>query len=82
MDAIESEVLQRLTRVETEVVSMNDKLDRAIHANETATEALEKSKSAHKRLDKIEDSQKWLWRTFAGAIIGAIVVFIVSGGLK
>lgn len=82
MDAIQAEMLQRITRTETNVVSMNEKLDRAINANETATEALEKAKSAHKRLDKIEDNQKWLWRTFAGAFIVAIAAFIIAGGLK
>lgn len=82
MDGVQSEMLQRITRVETKVDNMDEKLDRAIHANETATEALEKSKSAHKRLDKIEDNQKWLWCTFAGAFVLAIAAFIISGGLK
>jgi hypothetical protein len=33
-------------------------------------------------LDKIEDNQKWLWRTFAGAFVLAIAAFIIAGGLK
>ena len=82
VDEVQTEVLQRLTRVETMVDSMNEKLDRAISANETAAKALESSKSAHHRIDKIEDNQKWLWRTFAGAIILAIAGFIISGGLN
>jgi len=80
--AVQSEMLQRITRVETKVDNMDEKLDRAISANETAAKALESSKSAHHRIDKIEDNQKWLWRTFAGAIILAIAAFIISGGLK
>ncbi|MEF2966087.1 hemolysin XhlA family protein [Paenibacillus sp. M1] len=82
MDDIQAETLQRITRVETKVDNMDEKLDRAISANETAVAALESAKSAHKRLDKIEDGQKWLWRTFAGAIILAIATFIITGGLK
>ncbi|MFU1796958.1 hemolysin XhlA family protein [Paenibacillus azoreducens] len=82
MDEVQAETLQRITRVETTVVNMNEKLDRAIAANETAVEALSSAKSAHHRLDKIEDNQKWLWRTFAGAILVAIAGFIISGGLK
>ncbi|MFD3258217.1 hemolysin XhlA family protein [Paenibacillus lentus] len=74
--------MQRITRVETNVVSMNEKLDRALVVNETATEALEKAKSAHERIDQIQDGQKWLWRTFAGAFILAIAAFIIAGGLK
>lgn len=82
MPDLQTEVVQRLTRVETKVDNMDGKLDRAIHANETAVAALESSKSAHHRLNKIEDNQKWLWRTFAGAFILAIMAFVVSGGLN
>lgn len=82
MDEVQTEVLQRITRVEEKVNNMSEKIDRAIKANETAVEALASAKSAHHRLDKIEDNQKWLWRTFAGAIILAIAGFILSGGLK
>ncbi|MEF2247764.1 MULTISPECIES: hemolysin XhlA family protein [unclassified Paenibacillus] len=78
----QTEVLQRLTRVETVVDGMNQKLDRAIHANETAVEARSSAKQAHQRLDKIEDTQKWLWRTAVGAVILAIAAFIISGGLN
>lgn len=82
MDEIQAETLQRITRVETNVVNMNEKLDRAIAANTTAVEALAAAKSAHHRIKEIEDGQKWLWRTFAGAFILAIAAFIIAGGLK
>ncbi|WP_245864471.1 hemolysin XhlA family protein [Paenibacillus donghaensis] len=49
-----------------------------------AREAMQSTKSAHHRLDRIEDGQRWLWRTIGGAIItvivGAIVVAIRLGG--
>jgi hypothetical protein len=32
------------------------------------------------RLVKVEDNQKWLWRTVTGAIIVAVITFIVKGG--
>ena len=57
MDGVQTEMLQRITRVETKVDNMDEKLDRAIQANETAVEALQSAKSAHHRLDKIEDNQ-------------------------
>ncbi|NWL90464.1 hypothetical protein DMN77_23210 [Paenibacillus sp. 79R4] len=82
MDPVQAETLQRITRVEEKVNGMNEKLDRAITANETAVEALTSARSAHKRIDKIENSLTWLWRTFAGAFILAIAGFIISGGLK
>ncbi len=81
MDAL-NEVLQRITRVETKVDGMDKKIDRAIAANETAVAALENAKSAHKRIDKIEDGQRWLWRTLVGAVLVGIVTFILAGGLR
>lgn len=82
MGEMENEMLQRITRVEEKVNNMNEKLDRAINASETAVKALASADSAHHRLNKIEDNQKWLWRTFAGAIILAIAGFVISGGLN
>lgn len=82
MEGIQSEVLQRITRVEVKVDNMDEKLDRAITANENAVEALAAAKSAHHRLDKIEDNQKWLWRTFVGAFVLAAASFVLYGGLK
>ncbi|ANY71648.1 hypothetical protein BBD41_03100 [Paenibacillus ihbetae] len=82
MDGVQSEMLQRITRVETKVDNMDEKLDRAINANETAIKALHEANLANTRLDKIEDNQKWLWRTFAGAFVLAVAAFIISGGLK
>lgn len=76
------DALQRLTRVETKLDNMDGKLDRAISASETAVTALEQAKSAHKRLDKMEDSNKWLWRTLGGAFLLAIAGFIIKGGLS
>jgi predicted ribosome quality control (RQC) complex YloA/Tae2 family protein len=82
MDAVQAETLQRITRVETKVDSMDEKLDRAISANENAVAALSSAKSAHHRLDKIENAQTWLWRTFAGAFVLAAAAFVIAGGLK
>jgi len=80
--SVETEVLQRITRVETKVDGMDSKLDSAIRANETAILALETARHANDRISKIEDNQRWLWRTFGGAIIVAIAAFIIAGGLK
>lgn len=79
---MQNEMLQRITRVETKLDGMDEKLDRAINASETAVEALSSAKSAHHRLDKIEDNQRWIWRTIIGAVLVAIVAFVIGGGLK
>lgn len=62
--------------------SINRLVDKLDKSDDLAREAHEKSKSAHKRLDKIESNQTWLWRTIGGAVLVAIVGFIISGGLK
>jgi len=62
----QQEILQRLTRVET-------KLDMMVSAKDIASEAQQLGKSAHKRLDSLEDHQKWLWRTVASALIVGLI---------
>ncbi|MGF7049174.1 chaperonin cofactor prefoldin [Paenibacillus sp. DS2015] len=66
-----TEILQRLTRVET-------KLDAQLYAKDIAKEALQSTKSAHRRLDEIEDNQKWLWRTIGGAAIAIVMATIIT----
>lgn len=82
MTDTQNEVLQRVVRVETKVDSMDEKLDRALTVTEMAVEARASASSAHKRLDKIEDNQKWMWRTMVGAFLVAVASFIIGGGLK
>ncbi|WP_350338973.1 hemolysin XhlA family protein [Paenibacillus sp. UMB4589-SE434] len=72
------ETLQRLTRVETKIDGIEEKLDDAINGRDLAIEALQSSKSAHRRLDKIEDNQKWLWRTIATSVIGIVIAAVVT----
>ncbi|MCR8630869.1 hemolysin XhlA family protein [Paenibacillus radicis (ex Xue et al. 2023)] len=55
-----------MTRVETE-------LDLMINACDIANEALLSTKAGHKRMDKMEENQTWLWRTaIAALIVGGI----------
>lgn len=80
MDEVQAETLQRMARVETKVDGLGEKIDRAITANETATEALEKAKSAHKRLDKIDKIIFWMGTTVVGAILLAIIKMVTERG--
>ncbi|OZQ95858.1 hypothetical protein CA598_08495 [Paenibacillus sp. VTT E-133291] len=43
-----------------------------------AREAMQSTKSAHHRLDRIEDGQRWLWRTIGGSIITVIIAAIIA----
>lgn len=67
------EVLQRLTRVETKLDMMNS-------AREIAQEALQSTKSAHIRLDKIEKIVYWAATTIIGGVILAVVAYVMNGG--
>ncbi|MFD2115557.1 hemolysin XhlA family protein [Paenibacillus yanchengensis] len=79
---IQLEILQRLTRVETQLGDMNKEFDRSRHANQLVIEAMSLVKNSISRLEKIEDNQKWLWRTITGAVVVAVVSFIIGGGLN
>lgn len=73
-DDVQQEILQRLTRVET-------KLDMFASARDTANEALQSAKNAHHRVERVEKIIYWLGTTVIGAILVAVVTFIVKGGL-
>ena len=67
----ETEVLTRLTRIET-------KLDDYDNTKTKAEEARAKAYTNERRIDEIEDKTKWLQRTIIGALItGAIGILFV-----
>ncbi|WP_138751133.1 hypothetical protein [Paenibacillus sinopodophylli] len=49
--------------------------------NDIAREALDKSKSAHRRLDGIDRIIFWGGTTVIGAVVLSVIAFIVKGGL-
>lgn len=80
-EKVESEILQRLSRVETKLDMMLEDREVAAEALRTALEAIQSAKSAHHRLDEVSDNQKWLWRTTIGGILaGAIALLFKSKG--
>ena len=72
---INQEILQRITRVET-------KLDIFASAKETANEALQISKDAHKRIEKIEKMIWFLVSTVFGSLILSIMAMLLKGGFQ
>lgn len=56
----ESELLQRLARVET-------KLDFLLHDT-----------SREKRIEDLEDNQRWLWRAIFGTLIAGVVSYFMK----
>lgn len=70
----QTEVLTRLTKIET-------KLDDYKSVKDKSDEAYTLSKDNQKRLDKLEDNNKWAFRTSVGAIITSLIG-IVFGFIK
>lgn len=76
----ESEVLTRLTKIET-------KLDDYSRIKEKTDDSYSLSKENEKEIEELKDKIKWISRTIAGAIIAGIagIIFLLiqmGAGLK
>lgn len=67
----ELEVLQRLTKIETMLEDFKGVESKSIQAYNMAL-------SNKERIDKIEDNNKWLFRTTVGAVITGLIAIILS----
>ena len=67
----ELDVITRLTKIETMLEDFKGIETKAIEAHNLATKNKE-------RLDEIEDTNKWLFRTTVGAVLVGVVGIILS----
>ena len=65
----ETEVIERLVKIET-------KLDDYNNVKTKTEEANAKANSNEKRIDVLEDKIKWISRTTAGAIIAGVIAIV------
>ena len=65
------EVLQRLTKIETNTEGLNE-------ISGIARSALTKSEENSRDIEEIKDNQKWTWHTIAGIGVTFIVYFITK----
>jgi tetrahydromethanopterin S-methyltransferase subunit G len=65
------DIKDRLIVIETKMAMING-------VEKDSTEALQSTRSAHKRLDAIEGNITWLWRTIAGGLILAAITFAIN----
>lgn len=72
-EQILSEIRERVVRVETKIDVMTDVQDTADEAKEIANKALESTKSAHRRLDKVDKLIFWAGTTIVGAVVIALL---------
>ena len=55
---------------------LNDIRERLVRVETKIDEGLKE------RMDKVEDNQKWLWRTVIGGFVTAVIAFIFKWGGK
>lgn len=71
-----------LRELNTKVDGIKDLSKKVESVDKDASEALQSTRSAHKRLDEISESIKWAWRTIysslAISIVGAIIKYFVK----
>lgn len=67
----EIEVLTRLTKIETMLQDFKGVENKSM-------EAYNLSLNNKQRLDKIEDNNKWLFRTTVGAVITGLIAIVLS----
>lgn len=73
-------VLERLTAIETTLKQIDYKsISEKINEEDKKIVLLEdKTKDNEKRINKIEDNGRWLWRTVAGSIVLALLGLILK----
>lgn len=76
--SFEREVLDRLTKIEAKLDSF-DAAKKKTYDNENDIIRLkDEVKNQGDRIVKLEDSNKWLHRTTAGAVIGSLVAIVFA----
>lgn len=70
------DVYERLGAIGEKLDGINHIRDTAIRAEDKADEALASTKSAHKRLDKLDKIVWWVSTTIIGAVILALLALV------
>lgn len=74
------DVYERLGKIGEKLDGLNHIRDTAIRAEDKADEALSSTKSAHKRLDKIDKIVWWVCTTVGGVLVLALLGLVIKGG--
>ena len=76
--AFEREVLDRLTKIEVKLESFNAAKAKTYENENEIIRLKDEVKNQSDRIIKLEDSNKWLHRTTAGAVIGSLVAIVFA----
>ncbi|GIP17753.1 hypothetical protein J40TS1_33950 [Paenibacillus montaniterrae] len=75
LEAMQENSTKAITDMAASVNKLVEKLD---VSDDVAKEALEKSKSAHKRLDKIDKIIYWVATTIIGTVVAALLALVIK----
>lgn len=85
MDPTVSKLEEKLDDIKDRLIVIETKMAMINGVEKDSTEALQSTRSAHKRLDKLESNNTWLWRTvIAALLVGAINIlfnYAKNGGM-
>jgi hypothetical protein len=85
-DAADTSYVETVTQIRIAMAEMNVKLDQMkdfskdlAEVTKIANKGAQSADSSHKRLDSMEEKQRWLWRTVGLTVVGGIgsIVFMV-----
>ena len=71
-DNSKNEILVAIAELQRDIQHMSKQIDKVPEMAETLIKNTESSKSAHLRIDRIEDNQRWAWRSIGGIVIAFI----------
>ena len=77
-DELIRNIYERLGGIEAKIDDIRDIRQTANNAKDIAEEALASTKSAHKRLDKIDKIIWWVSTTIIGSVILALLALIIK----
>ena len=77
MDEILVDIRERLARIETKQDAQSELREKIETTDTRSTENEARSKTNTHRVNKLEESYLWLWRTIAGATIVAVIGTLV-----
>lgn len=79
-DSIITEIRVTMARLEEKIDNISDAKTTADEAKQIANSALASTKSAHRRLDKMDKIIFWSATTIIGAVVLGLIALLINGG--
>lgn len=71
--------IDAIQEIRENIIEIKLNIENFISNNDLKMKLLEeKIKVANKRIEDLENTNKWMWRTIAGTLIGAAITFYIK----